>query len=67
MGVKLLHIVSDNNLINVVQRFVLSPFERCGNESVAVFHSSFLTWKTVLLLTQLPEYDELSRPECFSK
>ena len=26
MGVKLLHIVSDNNLINVVQRFVLSLF-----------------------------------------
>ena len=26
VGVKLLHIVSDNNLIKVVQRFVLSPF-----------------------------------------
>ena len=26
VGVKLLHIVSDNNLIKVVNRFVLSPF-----------------------------------------
>ena len=25
------HIVSDNNFINVVQRFVLSRFERCGD------------------------------------
>ena len=47
MGVKLLHIVSDNNLINVVQRFVLCR----GDESVAVYHSSFRTRKTVLLMT----------------
>ena len=26
-------------------------FKRCGDESVAVSHSSFRTWKTVLLLT----------------
>ena len=37
MGVKLLHIVSDNNLIKVVHRYVLSSFERCGDESVPFF------------------------------
>ena len=45
MGVKLLHIGSDNNLINVVQRFVLSPFKRCGDEGVMVSQSSFCTMK----------------------
>ena len=50
VDVKLLHIVSDNNLIKVVHRFVLSPFRRCGDESVLVSRSSFPTRKTVLLL-----------------
>ena len=36
VGLKLLHIVSDNNLIKVVHRFVLSKFELCGDESVPV-------------------------------
>ena len=34
VGVKLLHNVSDNNFINVIQRFALS--QRCGDESVAL-------------------------------
>ena len=51
VDVKLLQIVSDNNLIKVVHRFILSRFERCGDESVPVSRSSFRTWKTVLLLT----------------
>ena len=51
VGVKLLHIVSDNKLIKVVHRFVLSPFRLCGDESVLVSQSSFRTRKTVLLLT----------------
>ena len=51
VDVKLLHNVSDNNLIKVVHRFVLSPFRRCGDESVPVSQSSFSTLKTVLLLT----------------
>ena len=50
VDVKLLHIVSDNNLIKGVYRFVLS-FEPCGDESVPVSRSSFRTRKTVLLRT----------------
>ena len=51
VDVKLLHIVSDNNLIKVVHRFVLSLFRRCSDESVPVSRSSFPTRKTVLQLT----------------
>ena len=51
VDVKLLQIVSDNNLIKVVHRFVLSRFRRCGDKSVPVSRSSFPTRKTVLLLT----------------
>ena len=51
VGVKLLPIVSDNNLIKVVHRFVLSRSERCGDESIPVSCSSFRTQKTVFLLT----------------
>ena len=51
VDVKLLHIVSDNNLIKVVHRFVLSPFRMLRRRSVPVSRSSFPTQKTVLLLT----------------
>ena len=53
VGVKLLHIVSDNNLIKVVHRFVLSPFRMLRRRKCTDFPSSFHTRKTVLLLTQL--------------
>ena len=50
--VKLLHIISDNNLITVVHRFLYCPLsKRLGGESVSVSRSSFCTQKTVLLLT----------------
>ena len=61
VGVKLLHIVSDNTGLYCPR------FERCGDESAWVSNNSFRTRKLVLLLSQLPEYDEMSRPECFSK
>ena len=47
VGVKLLHIVSDNSLSKVY----CSRFELCGDESVPVSRSSFHTRKMVLLLT----------------
>ena len=51
VGVKLLHIVSDNNLIKVVHRFVLSPFQTLRQRKCTGFSSSFCTQETVLLLT----------------
>ena len=41
VGVKLLHIVSDNNLINVVQRFVLSPFRTLRPRKCSGFSKFF--------------------------
>ena len=64
MGVKLLHIVSDNNLIKVVHRYILSPFERCGDESVLFFLISFRTGKKVLLLIQLPDQSVEYKMSC---
>ena len=46
VGVKLLHLVSDNSFVKVVHRFVLSPFR-----TLPVSRSYFRTLKTNLLLT----------------
>ena len=52
VDVKLLHIVSDNNIIKVVHRFVLSPFRTLRRRKVYRFlEVLFLLGKTVLLLT----------------
>ena len=41
VGVKLLHIVSDNNLIEVVHRFVLSPFQTLRQRKCTSFSKFF--------------------------
>ena len=72
VDVKLLHIVSDNNLIKVVHRFVLSPFQTLRRRKCTGFEVLFVFGKRFFCGPQLNEkyveyYDELSRPECFSK
>ena len=44
-GFKTPHIVSDNNLIKVVHRFVLSPFRTLLRRKCTVSQSSFLLGK----------------------
>ena len=41
VGVKLLHIVSDNKLIKVVHRFVLSPFRTLRRRKCTGFSKFF--------------------------
>ena len=56
MDVKLLHIVSDNNLIKVVLRFVLSPFQTLGRRKCTGFSKFFSYSENAQLPEKYVEY-----------